>query len=933
MKRSITVLLAVFVLLGTVLTSCTNDVVVDELVSVSFEEGSARALSATLEAFDKGAYYWKYAAKKNASDTSGLNSGTTASYNESGSAWIHADVAGLGGKVSGFSQGIWDFMLFAYKDAAGTNLVYTGEAKAVTLKKGASNMVSVVVSPASSGSGTLKVGTTTLDPKLAGDAPAVSRYITVASADGSTQYTPSTGTQYTLETGRYKVTVTYKSGDIIYAEGNVIATVYPGLTTTVTGNVTELVTYAQFDATQNPNIITVTAGVDGITSETTGDSSGNLTLSESSSSPKVTATIPVAAAKNLLPQVGSAADPNATMSLALNVDTKDSTSTTVTYEIGMTKTVTVNSESTTSDVTIVSDYVTVKIQLTAGLAGVSVMHSGVAMVNSTDIADDAGHGIYSYDSVTGILTIKTKTFSPFHVSFDANTAGVAEVGGTKYATVAEAFAAATSGQTIKLLENADGAGLSLAAGSKTITLDLNGKTYTITKDAVGSSSNTATQGLHLEKGNTVTIKNGKITSVAGSGVKMLIQNYSNLTLQDVELDGSNIGAGEYTLSNNYGTVSITGSTSIKAPENGYAFDAYFWPKLSYDQVGVTVNTTGTIDGTVQVWSDDDYETYGNSITIQNGTFTGSIDFRKGNLSIVGGTFTADPRPYLADGYEAILSDGVWTVSSIPSGKVARIGSSYYESLQAAIDAAQSGDAVYLLRDITATNVIEVKTEGMNLTIDGCYHTISTTASRGLWINNDDITLALSNLSIIGSSGCERGFQVCLGTEDDFYNATVTMENCIISGISHYAINLCSYTTVNLTLNHCSISGWAAINAYGTGNIITVKDSILEGINDKSKSEWNTFATISLEGDSTNQTSMGSADYVVTIEDSKVIASETTGNKQYFLGFNNHSKNSSVEFTGCEFLIGEATDNNNIIFAYNNGTGNSLFVDGESLINN
>ena len=43
------------------------------------------------------------------------------------------------------------------------------------------------------------------------------------------------------------------------------------------------------------------------------------------------------------------------------------------------------------------------------------------MVASDDVADDEGWGVYSYDSATGILTIKTDTLSPFAVSYDKDT--------------------------------------------------------------------------------------------------------------------------------------------------------------------------------------------------------------------------------------------------------------------------------------------------------------------------------------------------------------------------------------------------------------------------------------------------------------------------------------------------------------------------------
>ena len=681
MKKGLTTLLVILLAVGAMLVSCKAEIgtPADELVSASFELDSSRALSATLDDWKPETYYWKYAAKKNAADTSGLTSGTTTAYTATGAEWVKvsggAPVAGLAGHiVPNFSQGLWDFQLFAYKLVGSEyKLIYQGEAKAVTLVKGGTNMVHVVVSPLPTGNGTLVIGTTSLKPRETTDVPTVSRSLKVENLDGQ-QYYPTTGTTYDLAAGAYKVTVSYMASGILYAEGTVIATVYPNMTTTVTGTVDELVTYAQFEAEQNPDIIARTAGVDGI--HKNDNVSDKYTLTEKgveAEDVKVTATVPAAAAKNLLPKDGEGqiiAD--ASMSLMLNVDTKDSTSTSVTYEISMTKVVTLDSEVTTSDVTDLGKdaqnkkyYATAMVQLSKGLTGVKVQHDGHDMKESTSTADDQGYGIYSYDATTGILTIVTNTFSPFAVTYDGQTAGVAELNGKKYATlVAACEALPQGGGTITLLCDAEGAGLFLPANfNMTIVLDLNGHTYTCTGPAVGSTG-TATQALHLEENNNVTAKNGKITSTPDSGVKMLVQNYCDLTLEDVILDGSNIGAGGYTLSNNCGNVSIKGKTDIYAPTNGRAFDVCGYSTYSAG-VAINVATTGTISGKIEI--DEGNKGYPLSLNISNGTFLGSIvgtaktstEEMKEIISITGGTFSWNPTDYVADGY---------TVDEIEGGK-------------------------------------------------------------------------------------------------------------------------------------------------------------------------------------------------------------------------------------------------------------------------
>ena len=181
-------------------------------------------------------------------------------------------------------------------------------------------------------------------------------------------------------------------------------------------------------------------------------------------------------------------------------------------------------------------------------------------------------------------------------------APVALAGGVYYISLADAIAAAPSGATVRLLKNAEGAGIFLAeADAKTVTIDLAGFTFTCTGPAVGSTG-TQTQALHLEKGNTVTLKNGTVEATATSGVLMLVQNYCNLTLEDVVLDGTILGSGRYTLSNNFGSALIKGDTDIIAAEGGYAFDLWYgMSPVYYDGVAVTFadDWTGEVTGKIE----------------------------------------------------------------------------------------------------------------------------------------------------------------------------------------------------------------------------------------------------------------------------------------------------------------------------------------------
>ena len=247
---------------------------------------------------------------------------------------------------------------------------------------------------------------------------------------------------------------------------------------------------------------------------------------------------------------------------------------------------------------------------------------------------------------------------------------VAKIGEKTYETLQKAVDAVTdpTPTTITLLRDAAGDGVKVVS-DRSITFDLAGHTYNIDGDTVGSTG-TETNGFQLLRDSAVTFKNGKITS---NKAIILIQNYSNLTLEDMVLDGSNLaGTGPYTLSLNNGTVNITGNTSILAKEDSVAFDVYYWPSSYPKGVQVTVNTTGTISGSIELGLSKDATSSGaaknNKLIIQNINHEGRIknelgdgDNDKGIVAISGGTFADTPVRYTGD--TVILSGGDYYVGT------------------------------------------------------------------------------------------------------------------------------------------------------------------------------------------------------------------------------------------------------------------------------
>lgn len=255
--------------------------------------------------------------------------------------------------------------------------------------------------------------------------------------------------------------------------------------------------------------------------------------------------------------------------------------------------------------------------------------------------------------------------------------------------------------TIKLLKTMEGNGVKVEA-PKNIIFDLNEKTYTINTKTVGSTG-TETNGFQLLKGNTITIKNG--TLKPGDSAKILLQNYSDLTLENVTVDCRGASQCQYAMSNNYGDVVVTGNTNIYAAEGQVAFDLWYGMSSTYYD-GVTVkfdeNMTGTVEGKVEYGASSNQEGWmeKTNLEIENGNFiisfasTGShiSDISKANIDVSGGNFS---RPVDENYLDGSLTAQLYSTRKNPDAPY-----SYYTSVKDAINASQPGDTVTALNATT-----------------------------------------------------------------------------------------------------------------------------------------------------------------------------------------------------------------------------------------
>ena len=282
-----------------------------------------------------------------------------------------------------------------------------------------------------------------------------------------------------------------------------------------------------------------------------------------------------------------------------------------------------------------------KWSLTDGDSYVLSNNSGTVNIEGTTIkANGDGDKAFAFDACDYAsydepkVTVDTDctVYGKIEVTGEAELA----IEGGAFTDLANAVKYAENGAAIKLLESTKGAGIVI---DKDITIDFGGNTYDIVGPAVGSAG-TTTLGFQILSGHTVTLKDGTITESApeqnengatDAAVKMLVQNYSDLTLEDMVLNGSELGGeGRYTLSNNSGNIVITGGTEIIADANGIAFDVCRY--ASYEVP---------------------------TVTFKNGSAKGAFEVSEGlegNLKIESGYFTQDPTAYAAEGKVVKASD-------------------------------------------------------------------------------------------------------------------------------------------------------------------------------------------------------------------------------------------------------------------------------------
>ena len=510
---------------------------------------------------------------------------------------------------------------------------------------------------------------------------------------------------------------------------------------------------------------------------------------------------------------------------------------------------------------------------------------------------------------------------------------VAKIGSKKYETLADAIRLATKGKTVTLLDNIDG-NFEIASAKK-ITLDLNGftlnggkgtakaaitnygtltikdssaaKTGTIKRDDNGVEGETSYYVIKnlgtmtIEQANVVNNSGYRKTNPNGSMIgSSLICNGGN----DTKVSTLTINGGEFTQNNfiaikNDSTAVLNINGGIINSENesavqnwstaqilGGTLNGVLWT-LTYDETATGKTVFGgeaVLNGRIYAEKNSQDVTVEPYVSITGGKLN-VTEYKVENseyLKVSGGTFTnAVPAEYCADRFIPTKNaDGTYGVKAC----VAKVGSTKYETLAEAIAAAESGDTITLLADITNTdytveNAINIALpEGV--TLDGNNHTLSgnvkiTVASAGgVTIKNVKFK-DIHNAAVVSDA-----YKTKYGFSDDKVGT--------LSAI--YASNL----NGSLTVTGCEFENvdWDAMQITpATGAEVVIKNNIFKVSESETVKEQLRHVHVEMAyGDGVDYEG---TDIVLTVTDNQFIA-ET---KEASLGVWWVGKDSTLDLTG------------------------------------
>ena len=484
---------------------------------------------------------------------------------------------------------------------------------------------------------------------------------------------------------------------------------------------------------------------------------------------------------------------------------------------------------------------------------------------------------------------------------------VAEIGSQGYESLQEAVAAAEDGQTVTLLADAT----EDVVISKSITLDLGGKTLTNTN--AGKATISVTSG-------TVTVKNGNV--VGGNdyyNIEVTKNSGADLTLTDVTATAGNTGS---SMIDNWGTLTITSGTYtgglnvVKSEEGskltitGGTFTLNYAPSSGYTAVILVYGDT-TISGgefiqnatpkwgypqVVMTGVEEGYTaitrvTGGHFVNKKSGDniFHGYTPATADNFEVSGGTF----NKYVSDSY---MAEGFIPVKNangtygVKAGKfVAEVGSTGYETLDEAIAAANASTktaTIYLRENITVDHQLVINNaKGKTITLNLEGFTLTSTYAIDKAIKNGSYALVNITPLTIKNGTFAAGQARAIGALETLTlnGATVTQQ---LTG-GHACVAFCA-DGKSYTIKNSTIEGAYAVCSFADNATIAITGSTLTGTGNTLYHNGSNYG-LKLTVKDTTITSSGSCGVYISGSTS---AQSNAGNQNGAGGYQ------QATFTGC-----------------------------------
>lgn len=319
-----------------------------------------------------------------------------------------------------------------------------------------------------------------------------------------------------------------------------------------------------------------------------------------------------------------------------------------------------------------------------------------------------------------------------------------------------------------------------------------------------------------DKGATMTINNATVKNSGGyssairNGGDSECNDESHLTIKD-----GNFSGGLNAVKNDEcGILTIDGGTFSNTSQ---------YVIMNWNKATITNGTFSVKDSADAVLFTAAYHANRavGELIVNNGTFTGK-DSQKmvenhygssytGTASITGGTFSSDVSAYVAEGY---VQNENGTVEQLgETNAVAKVGNTYYKTLADAVAAAQSGETVKLLKNVTSANILKIN---QSITLDLGDYTFELTGSgktaRAIYINDGaNVTIKANEKG--GVKAATIALQVNAGGK-------LTIESGTYTGM--YALALFSSDTkpAEAILNNGVFNGYIYTNGTGHDDHIT-----------------------------------------------------------------------------------------------------------------